>query len=237
MGPIVPITVDVFNSSYYLGNWFQMYSNLFVSQTIEKDGFCITAQYGERSDGNISVHNYQTLYEPNGTAVTADGFAFTPSASFPGQLTVRFDNASDTYGNNFEYWIIELGPVIRGQYEYSIVTDSMLQTLFVLARNVEEFKLRYNRDVQDTLKYYGFQGIPTYQALDCDYNFDLGDDDDATDQSSGSDQPSFSSADVVAVCLGVVAVAFVASGVIYYTRRAKQAKAARKTGTLLSSGV
>lgn len=31
-----------------------------------------------------------------------------------------------------QYWIIDLGPIEGGQYQYSVVTDKYAQTLFIL---------------------------------------------------------------------------------------------------------
>lgn len=42
-------TVNELNIDQYSGTWFQMYSNLPVMSTFEKDNVCITAQYSPHS--------------------------------------------------------------------------------------------------------------------------------------------------------------------------------------------
>ena len=33
-----------------------------------------------------------------------------------------------------DYWIVKLGPIVDGQYQYSVVTDSRTSSLFILVR-------------------------------------------------------------------------------------------------------
>lgn len=71
--PYVPTAVDELDINAYLGLWYQTYANIFSILTFEKDGFCCTATYGTLTATSISVHNYQTLYAPNGTEDIVDG--------------------------------------------------------------------------------------------------------------------------------------------------------------------
>ena len=62
-----------------------------------------------------------------------------------------------------------------GQYAYSIVTDPVKATLFVLARDKVAFKKDYDAEVLAFLKEQGFvsflnKPIPVYQGSDCIYN-------------------------------------------------------------------
>ena len=54
------------------------------------------------------------------------------------------------------YWILELGPVVSGNYQYSIVSDNLALSLFVLARDVDEFYKLYDTTVLESLKEFGF---------------------------------------------------------------------------------
>jgi len=72
--------------------------------------------------------------------------------------------------------VVQLGPpTFNGsQYEYAVVTDSCRLTLFVLARNVTEFKMIYDDGVRAKLREQGFMKFynrPTeiYQGSDCVY--------------------------------------------------------------------
>ena len=73
-------------------------------------------------------------------------------------------------------WVVQLGPAtFRGnQYQYSVVTDPLKLTLFVLARDVVEFKQNYDAEVLTKLKEQGFtrfydKPIDIYQGKDCMY--------------------------------------------------------------------
>lgn len=108
-----------------------MYANALVKYTFELGGKCVTADYAKLEDGSIRVHNAQNMWRPNGTISTIEGRAFAPNASEPGQLRVEFD-AVPFPGS---YWIVKLGPVEGGKYQYSVVTDAFGLTLFVLVRS------------------------------------------------------------------------------------------------------
>ena len=47
------------------------------------------------------------------------GYAYVPNSNEPGKLKVHFDVAP-TDGN---YWIIKLGPVIDGKYDWVVVSE------------------------------------------------------------------------------------------------------------------
>ena len=73
-------------------------------------------------------------------------------------------------------WVVQLGPpTFNGDYyQYSVVTDPYKLTLFVLARNVAEFKQNYDEEVLTKLKEQGFTRFynrpkKVYQGPDCDY--------------------------------------------------------------------
>ena len=73
-------------------------------------------------------------------------------------------------------WVVQLGPATYkgGLYQYSVVSDFSLYSLFVLARNVTEFKMTYEEQVLAKLKEQGFTKFfdkpkETYQGEDCVY--------------------------------------------------------------------
>ena len=72
--------------------------------------------------------------------------------------------------------MVQLGPATYqgNQYQYSIVTDPLKLSLFVLARDVTEFKQKYDAEVLTTIEQLGFTSFydkPTdiYQGKDCVY--------------------------------------------------------------------
>ena len=72
--------------------------------------------------------------------------------------------------------MIQLGPpTFKGNlYQYAVVTDRSDLNLFVLVRNVSEFKQSYEEEVLAKLKEQGFTHIyneprEIYQGSDCMY--------------------------------------------------------------------
>ena len=172
-------TVNELNIEQYAGTWFQMYSNLPVLSTFEKNNVCVTAQYGPPNPtikiADISVKNTARLIQPaNGTIAGISGYAYIPDQSQPGKLKVHFDQGAPT---DADYWVVDLGPVnIENKYDYAIVTDNIGLTLYVLGRNVSDFIMKYESDVLYKLDYLSFNGkvkhpIPTYQDADCEYSW------------------------------------------------------------------
>lgn len=172
-------TVNELNVDQYAGTWFQMYSNLPVLSTFEKDNVCVTAQYGPPNPtikiADVSVKNIARLSDPtNGTIAGISGYAYIPDPSEPGKLKVHFDQGAPT---DADYWVADLGPVNNdNKYDYAIVTDNLGLTLYVLGRDVKEFSMKYDSDVLDKLDDLGFSGkvkqpIPTYQDADCEYSW------------------------------------------------------------------
>lgn len=97
------------------------------------------------------------------------GHAYVQNSSEPGQLSLKLDNVPFTGS----YWVLGLGPMNDGLYEWSIVSDRSSATLFILARNVTSFKTNYDHDVLRKVEKLGFTGfskpIPSYQGSDCEF--------------------------------------------------------------------
>lgn len=74
-------------------------------------------------------------------------------------------------------WILELGPIVDGFYDYSIVSDPFKASLFVLTRDVSRFYAKYDAGVQQTLKKLGFSSFinkPVKTLQDgCVYDSDI----------------------------------------------------------------
>ena len=148
-------TVPSVNTTAYLGRWYQVYSDLIVEATFENASYCDTADYGLYPNGTISVLNRERQYGVDGPE--REIFGWAAESAVPGQLTVHLQ----TTGFGAPYWIYELGPQTYNDslYEYSIVSDPLKATLFVLARNVSEFYERWNANVSATLSALGFTGF------------------------------------------------------------------------------
>jgi lipocalin len=171
---IGPPTIEELDVGQYIGRWYQTYASPIVYQTFEKDGFCCTATYGVYNDTVLTVYNAQRVGAPTGPGDDIEGFAFTTDD--PGKLLVGLGSSAAFPGA--PYWIIQLGPVSDyggvSQYAYSIVSDPTYLYLFVLVRDVDEFRAMYEQDVLAWLAANGFdtvlnRPIETYHEPDCIY--------------------------------------------------------------------
>jgi lipocalin len=61
----------------------------------------------------------------------------------------------------------------NNKYDWAIVSDPLKAFLFVLARDVDQFKKKYDKEIKKKLKAYGFTGlsapIETHQGKGCVY--------------------------------------------------------------------
>lgn len=174
VGKINPDTVPALDVPAYLGLWYQMYADELVIKTTEKDTFCATAAYGDNGDGTLYVHNYATLKSPTGSVYIIDGYAYqTDAVNQPGQLKVVFESP-DAAPVPAPYWILALGPINKDNYyDWAIVSDNLSSSLFVLARDPDTFKAKYDTEVLQKCTELGFTGrsapIAIYQGHDCNY--------------------------------------------------------------------
>lgn len=136
-----PIPVDKVELDKYLGEWYQVYGAP-TNVVFQGYGKCITAEYGLLPDGNVSVLNTQ-LNVKNELEQIA-GYAYYKNVSEPGKLTVHLDGTP----TDAPYWVVFLGEMKNGQYQYSIVTTPSGISLWVLARNVEMFLQNYDTEVR-----------------------------------------------------------------------------------------
>ena len=147
--------VPELNRTQYLGHWYQIYSDLFVDATFENSSFCDTADYGLYPNNTISVWNRERQYNVSGPERQIFGWAGLNDPAKPGELTVHLQTTEFPA----PYWVYQLGPVVKDQYEYAVVSDPFKLTLFVLARNVTRFLEKYNTNVTEYLTEQGFTGL------------------------------------------------------------------------------
>jgi|UniRef100_A0A6C0CLF9 lipocalin len=159
--------VNSLDLNSYDGRWYQVYKDL-SDMSFQGFGTCAVADYLILDANNISVLNSQI--DKDGTLDQITGFAFYSDGNSGGELTVDLDGTP----GNAPYWVIEVGPVINNEYQYSIVSDNLKVSLFVLARNVTEFYDLYDKDVKKSLEQYGFTkniNKPiVMEQIDCDYS-------------------------------------------------------------------
>lgn len=166
-------TVPQLNMSQYIGRWYQMYSDKIVLESFQRNAVCVTADYTLRKDGKIGVLNSERLYTERGEGKNITGYVYLKDTKQPGKLTLHLDGVPlDT-----PYWVVKLGPVSKtgkNLYQYSIVSDSMQIQLYVLARDVDSFKILYDKEVKSWLANHGFnrfynKPVPVLQNDNCLY--------------------------------------------------------------------
>lgn len=131
------------------------------------------ASDGFRLDGNVSVFNAQRLRAPDGQAANISGRA-VPSDR-PGVFTVLLEGVPTPPFPN--YYVIKLGPQTFGSdnwYEYAVISEPTRLNVFVLARNMTDFKLRFDKEVTDFLQAEGYNPpnnpyVEQFQGPQCIY--------------------------------------------------------------------
>lgn len=141
-----------FELEAYLGKWYQVYSNHYVQNTFEKGSRCVKAFYDILDNGNIDIY-YQQINIDN-TIDSTSGSAYIPNENEPRKLKTLLNHRKEE-----DYWIYELGPIVDGKYKYSIVSNKQKTTLFVFARDVNDFFENYNIPVLKKLRDFGFVKI------------------------------------------------------------------------------
>lgn len=166
------ITVKEFKKESYLGRWYQTFASRTVIDTFEIGAACVTADYGATSSPNkVTVLNSNTDNKDHGGKLKQiAGSATQSNPSEPGKLGVNLSGVPITV----PYYIAALGPIVDGEYQWAIVTAPLKSNLFVLARNVDNFKSVYESEVLSLLKSQGFthfynEPLPTYHGSDCNY--------------------------------------------------------------------
>lgn len=132
----------------YMGKWYQIYGDAF-DKLFQGKGRCSTADYELLEDGRVSVFNKQI--DKDDQIDSIPGFAYYSDGNCCGYLTVELQGTQPA-----PYWILELGPLVDDKYDYSIVSDNMALSLFVLARDVDSYYKLYDTEVQKSLQEFGF---------------------------------------------------------------------------------
>jgi len=133
----------------YDGRWFQVIKDA-ADMSFQGFGTCAVADYSILNSNNVTVLNSQI--DKDGSVDQIMGYAYYKDGSSGGELTVNLEGTP----GNAPYWVIELGPIINDEYQYSIISDNLKVSLFVLARNVSEYYEKYDENVLTSLDMYGF---------------------------------------------------------------------------------
>ena len=141
--------VDDLDLPSYMGKWFQVYQDNF-NKLFQRNGKCSTATYEIVGDNKVSVLNKQ-INEKKNQLDQIVGYAYYKDDDCCGYLTVKLKDTPEA-----PYWVLELGPIVNGFYDYSIVSDDKALALFVLTRDVDRFYTTYDESVQQSLYDFGF---------------------------------------------------------------------------------
>ncbi|XP_066922500.1 uncharacterized protein [Clytia hemisphaerica] len=170
-------TVDQLDVAKYTGRWYEMYNSLFQRITFEKNSYCTNAIYTPRKGSNIiGVLNSGVTGGPKGKVSDINGTVYqTDPSNAPGELLVSFPSAPQS--KNANYLVIKLGPPThgeKGQYEYTVITSPGKNFSWILARDVDVFRQKYEAETLQFLKDNGFvwpwnKPMKTYQEKDCFY--------------------------------------------------------------------
>jgi apolipoprotein D and lipocalin family protein len=123
-----PATVASVDLGRYAGRWYQTAAN---PQPFEAGLVGITAEYGARPDGTVSVRNQGFTGTCTGPVNSITGVARVVDRTTNAKLAVTFDTVPATRFFPGEYWIVDLD---AAGYRWAVVTDSQRDSLFVLSR-------------------------------------------------------------------------------------------------------
>jgi lipocalin len=154
--------VATLNTEAYLGRWFQMAASA-QFLLLELGGNCVTADYKLRpEDGKIALVNQgRPWLIPRWFARTTGFVAQSPNAGEEGSFTVAqtylFSIDPDTveYEAPGGYWILALGPISNGLYQWAVVSNPEKSLSFILARNVQDYNKRYKNDAKQVFEDLG----------------------------------------------------------------------------------
>jgi lipocalin len=124
----------------------------------------------------LSVKNSCTL-KSSGEQNEIEGYVYYKEGELKSKLKLHFYKKGLIGGGppwDGNYWVLEVGPLnMNGLYDWAIVSDPMSLLLFVLARDVDDFDKKYDKDIKKKVKDLGFKGflkpIKTKQGDDCVY--------------------------------------------------------------------
>ena len=131
----------------FIGKWAQMYASLGPKYTFELGGRDVTALYSPTSrSGVLSVLN-TTKPSRILPAVQKRGYAVRSNAH-SGIFHVSFSAKTEAEAHFVEpgnFWIIGLGPVVNGLYDWALISDSTKSSLYILTRDIDRFAKIYER--------------------------------------------------------------------------------------------
>lgn len=151
-----PPSVPEVDIPAYVGRWYNVYYDKFTTLFSSPD--CATAYYSYVPDADVPTISVNNSGTEDGEPTYILGSAFNDDAPCtPSELVLRLDGVPQ----DATYHVIGLGPKVHGTgyYAWSMVTDNRGYSLYVLARDVDEFFEKYDDDVKKLLDEFGYTGF------------------------------------------------------------------------------
>jgi lipocalin len=174
--------VSTLDTEAYMGRWFQVAASAqFI--LLELGGNCATADYKLRpEDGKVALVNQARPWLiPKWFARTTGFVAQSPDPSKQGSFTVAqrylfsVDPNTVEYKDPGNYWIIGLGPLTSGQYQWAAVSNADRSLSFILSRSVEDYNKLYKQDILQVFDNFGgFDNLLTNKPIDTKHLFCFG---------------------------------------------------------------
>ena len=123
--PVTPLSVAAIEPARYLGKWYEIAR---LPNQFENDCEGVTAEYGARADGKISVINTCHSGGPGGAPRQAKGSARIVDAASNAKLKVSFFGPFEG-----DYWVLDHAP----DYSWSIVGEPRGRYLWILSRTAQ----------------------------------------------------------------------------------------------------
>ena len=157
-----PIPVeDSLNIPAYLGTWYQVATSRSTKLLGTGVDYCnVSAEYDFSLNENLGkgvITVFNSGIDGKGNYTSIRGYSYI-TGNVNTKRKLHFDGVP-VDGN---YWIVYLGPEINHQYQYAIVSGPITSwfgtrfSLYVLARNIHDYKTLYETDIRKWCKNNGF---------------------------------------------------------------------------------
>lgn len=168
--PIEDLDIDS-----YLGRWYQTHAS-FNFVLLELGGICTTADYTLASNNTIALVNQgRNPLVPTFFQKTTGLLVRSPEGDARGTVYQTYNipvigEALDELGINqiyddvdevsYEspgnYWVIAIGPIVDGQYQWAAISNPDKTLSFIIARDVDEFYNTYEDEALQVFEDFGF---------------------------------------------------------------------------------
>jgi lipocalin len=171
-----PIDIDA-----YMGRWYEMYTSLISLSTWEKNEYCVTADYTllprdkmDKDKITFQVVNFMRKGGPKGELQKASGEATNKRVKIQTPVDGVWYLKYDEPKIKGLFVIQAVRPIVDGLYAWTMISDALRNSIFILARDVKTFDKLYGAKVIKIAKDKGFtkpwsKPIKSEQPSSCKY--------------------------------------------------------------------